>query len=679
MRIKNLSPVMERRKTLGDHRRLATRLWVWHLCTGAFMVVLILGAHGLTWLKKEQAATDAEIVNISGRQRMLSQRILYFGAKHYRSGDEDATNDMRDAIARFESGHLWLTENAIDEGRLETFYFDQGAESLDARTRAFIADARALATAVPLSQDAREILDSLSVRGETALLSKLNEAVGLFEARAGERRDALMNLQIAITAILVLTVVAEILLIFRPITQSILSVVKRLDIEANLDALTGLANRKRLFELLDDQIQKAVRADREVVVINVDLDGFKAVNDTLGHPAGDAVLVHVARLLERIVPVGADGDAPIIARLGGDEFVISMTLHDRTPMTEVEALGARLLEAVRLPFSIDLGKTSEECVIGMSLGYAHSATSGTDRSVLVANADIALYQSKRAGKNRMTCFEPHMREAAERRHRLENDLRHAVLNGEFEPNFELQVALDTGEPTGVEMLARWRHPEKGLLDTDAFLSTAEDLGVIDMIEGNLILAAIECFAGLRKQGHMLPKLAFNVSTSTVTRPDFAENLAGICDLNGLSAGIVVLEISDQDISNRDNTELLAGLGRLSGKGFGLVIDGFGTGASTLPLLSKVDLVGLKLSPSLVSNISDPRNERIVATAIYIAKGMEIQIAAVGVETEDHLDRLRLLGCNLAQGPAIAAAGDIDTLHAWLSNRQKPSAHLKSLG
>jgi len=315
----------------------------------------------------------------------------------------------------------------------------------------------------------------------------------------------------------------------------------------------------------------------------------------------------------------------------------------------------------------------------MSLGYAHSATSGTDRSVLVANADIALYQSKRAGKNRMTCFEPHMREAAERRHRLENDLRHAVLNGEFEPNFELQVALDTGEPTGVEMLARWRHPEKGLLDTDAFLSTAEDLGVIDMIEGNLILAAIECFAGLRKQGHMLPKLAFNVSTSTVTRPDFAENLAGICDLNGLSAGIVVLEISDQDISNRDNTELLAGLGRLSGKGFGLVIDGFGTGASTLPLLSKVDLVGLKLSPSLVSNISDPRNERIVATAIYIAKGMEIQIAAVGVETEDHLDRLRLLGCNLAQGPAIAAAGDIDTLHAWLSDRQKPSAHLKSLG
>ena len=451
--------------------------------------------------------------------------------------------------------------------------------------------------------------------------------------------------------------------------RSVLASVGRLDFAANHDALTGLVNRKRLFELLDRQIAGADPVRHDLVVINVDLDGFKAVNDTLGHPAGDAVLVHVARLLERHMPDCADGQSPIVARLGGDEFVIALLVDRPSAIERTERLGAALLQAVRQPVDLEIAGGRETCVIGMSLGYAHMAASGPGRDRLVADADIALYESKRAGKTRMTRFEPDMRAAAERRHRLENDLRHAVLNGEFEPHFQVQASMASGAPTGVEMMARWRHPQRGLLAPGDFFDMAVELGVIDMIEGTLLLASIETFVTLRAQGHDLPRLSINMSRETLTRADFADNLAASCAMNGLEPDRISIEMSDAGISDPAHPEVPMALARLSDAGFGVTIDGFGTGASSLPLLSQVNVSELKLAPSLVRNISDIRNARMVAAAVSIARGMGIAISAVGVETQQQVDALRALGCARVQGNIVAPVGPAEQLRDWLTARQ----------
>ena len=664
-------PISNRRRSLSEHRQATRRLWFWHMAAVATLIALVVSAHALTRAKIAHGAHYAEIINIAGRQRMLSQRILYFGEKHYYYGDADSAGMLVDATDEFEAGHVWLLENAVLDGPIADYYFDPDAGNLNADSRAYIDNARALIAEAPLSPDARSLLSALAGQGETTLLDGLNEAVSLFEGLADAENDSMMRLQSIIAGFTVILLVAEVLFIFRPAARAVWSAIKRLDVAANADSLTGLANRKRLWELLDERLSDRGAAGEDLVVVNIDLDGFKAVNDSLGHPAGDALLVHVARLLETLVGDLPGADDPVIARLGGDEFVVAFCTAVGEGQSQAEKFGERILQAVRQPVDLDLGESSEPCVVGMSLGYALASESVDSLELLVANADIALYRSKRAGKNRMTRFEPYMREAAEQRHRLETQLREAVRKGEFAPFYQPQVSLKTGAITGVEVMIRWMHPERGPLTPDAFFAAASDLGLMEEIEGTVVLQALEDLAQLRDAGQGIPCIAINASLPLLGSADYVEALLSKCAVHGFAPRDLVLEISDADLLQATGTVVFDRLTKLSAAGFRVAIDGFGIGGSTLQILTSVDLTGLKLARELVTALDDSRTERMIAASVAVAGGIGLEVAAVGVETNEQVARMRALGCTAAQGRAIAEPGDAESLACFLESRRNP--------
>jgi diguanylate cyclase (GGDEF)-like protein len=664
-------PLVERRKSHSLHRRTTRRLWFWHLAAVIALIVLILAAHGLTRQKILLGAQDAEIINIAGRQRMLSQRILYFGEKHFQFGDAVSTGVFNEALDLFEESHAWLLANAVKDGPNAAHYFASDRTNLDERTKTFIAHARSLLEHAPYSPAARTLVNKMAQDAETSLLTSLNQAVSLYEADTEKHIQDLLRQQTAITAFIVLLLIAEVLFIFRPLVRTVLASLKRLDLAANADGLTGLANHKRLWELLDKRLVARPSTQEDLVVINVDLDGFKAVNDTLGHPAGDAVLVHVARLLETKAASLEGVHDPVVARLGGDEFVVAFGVAPDQSNCMAEILGELFLQAVSAPFSLELGEASERCMIGMSLGYTSASESGDNLAVLVANADIALYESKRAGKGRVTRFLPHMRDTAERRHRLETDLREAVLNGEFVPVYQPQVSLSSAAVTGVEVALRWVHPERGELAPGAFFTAASDLGVMEMIEGTVILRALEDMAALREAGYTVPHIAFNMTLPFLTADGFCQNLKTLCEMNGFRTSELVLEVSDADLSQATDPEVFRALEDLNRAGFRINIDGFGVGGSTLPMLTALDLAGIKLARDLVSRLGDPRTERVIAASVAVAKEIGLEVAAVGVDTSDHVARMRALGCTAAQGHAIAAPGSIEALKAFLAVNLRP--------
>ena len=360
-------PLVERRKSLSLHRRTALRLWFWHMATVIALIVLILAAHGLTRQKILHGAQDAEIINIAGRQRMLSQRILYFGEKYFQFGDAVSIGVFTEALDLFEESHELLLASAVKDGPIAAHYFASDGTNLDERTKTFIVYARSLLEHAPYSPAARTLVNKMAQDAETSLLTSLDQAVSLYEADAESHIQTLLRQQSAITALIVLLLGAEVLFIFRPVVQTVLASLKRLDLAANADGLTGLANRKRLWELLDKRLVARPSTQEDLVVINVDLDGFKAVNDTLGHPAGDAVLVHVARLLETKSASIEGVHDPVVARLGGDEFVVAFGVAPDQSNCMAEILGELFLQAVCAPFSLELGEASERCMIGMEI------------------------------------------------------------------------------------------------------------------------------------------------------------------------------------------------------------------------------------------------------------------------------------------------------------------------
>ncbi len=424
---------------------------------------------------------------------------------------------------------------------------------------------------------------------------------------------------------------------------------------ARHDALTDLGNRLLFLEKMEEALERLRTEGRPFSVLVFDLDMFKAVNDSLGHPVGDLLLKAIAKRLTEQV---AEGDT--VGRLGGDEFAVLQAGGDEAGV-DAAALAQRLIEKVGAPYEID----GHQVVIGLSIGVAGAPAHGTESSQLLKNADLALYRAKVDGRNCYRVYQQQMDAEMRLRRSLEVDLRNALPRGEFVLYYQTVIDLSTDEPCGVEALVRWRHPQHGLISPDRFIPLAEEIGVIDQLGEWILQTACADAAGWSP--HL--KIAINLSPAQFGKGDLVDVITGALARSGLTADRLELEVTESVLLQKSEANV-ATLHAIKRLGASIVLDDFGTGYSSLGYLRMFPFDKIKIEKAFVQELASRADCAAIVCAITgLARTLNIVTTAEGVETEEQLALVRSAGCNQVQGflfsrPCPAAALD------WLPRRRR---------
>jgi diguanylate cyclase (GGDEF)-like protein/PAS domain S-box-containing protein len=409
---------------------------------------------------------------------------------------------------------------------------------------------------------------------------------------------------------------------------------ERLTHLANMDVLSGLPNRGRVRQLLGEALRNATVGNVPCAIMFLDLDGFKPVNDTFGHPKGDAVLRAVAKRL--VDEVGADGH---VGRMGGDEFAIVVT--DAQSRKIVEQLADRIIGSIREPYQID----QTEIRIGVSIGCAFGPIDGATVDDLILKADLALYQAKDAGRGCARYFSSELQSEQEDRVRLESDLRQAIASKQFHLNFQPLVNAKTQKLIGFEALIRWNHPQRGFVPPNIFIPVAEESGLMPAIGEWVIDEACRAAASWPEP----ITVALNISPKQIVQPNLPNVVSEALARYRLPGNRIELEVTE-GVFLGDNGSTLDVLKRLRALGVGIALDDFGTGYSSIGYLNKAVFHKLKIDGSFVREAgSRPENVAIIQSIVQLAKSFRMSITAEGVETAEDFERMRDLGCDIIQG------------------------------
>ena len=407
---------------------------------------------------------------------------------------------------------------------------------------------------------------------------------------------------------------------------------------ATHDPLTDLPNRFLFDDRLSQAIARAQREKTRLAVLFIDLDRFKTVNDSLGHPVGDALLREVAKRLNSIL---RDGDT--LARPGGDEFILLIPSFSATSGRMIVA--ERILNVLAQPFEIEGNELHVTCSIGVAI-YPND---GADAAELLKNADSAMYKAKDEGRNNIQFFTSSMTEHARTRLSLETRLRRALASDELMVYYQPQVDIASGRVVGAEALARWHDPEQGWISPAQFIPIAEDSGLIQPLGDWVLMEACRQGKAWHDAGFGAFTMAVNVSARQFREPDFLHRVSLVLEETGLPANFLELEITETAIM-RNAEETIAELQNLNDLGVRLAIDDFGTGYSSLSYLKRFPLHRLKIDQSFVRDLTtDPLDSVIVSAMIAMAHSLGLKVVAEGVETATQLDFFRLQQCAEVQG------------------------------
>jgi len=404
---------------------------------------------------------------------------------------------------------------------------------------------------------------------------------------------------------------------------------------ARYDSLTGLANRTLFMERASAAIGRLQTHGSPFAILMLDLDRFKTVNDSLGHAVGDSLLKVVAQRLRNAIP-----HIETIARLGGDEFAILVSLTGGRKETATD-LACKVLAVITEPYDFD----NRRFTIETSVGITFAPQDGTNPDTLLKNADLALYKAKSLGGNRYCLFEPAMEAKARERRELEDDMRRAISRDEFELHYQTIVNADELDACGAEALVRWRHPERGLIPPEQFISLAEESGLIVPL-GEWILRKA-CADAAQWPSHL--KLAVNMSPAQFKQPNLPGVLKSTLDQCGLPASRLELEITETVLLD-NNEEHLAMLHEIKNLGVSIVLDDFGIGYSSMRYLQMFPFEKIKIDKTFIQSMTNhPDSAAIVCAIAGLGRSLDIETAAEGVETTEQLVFLRSAGCQLAQG------------------------------
>jgi len=423
---------------------------------------------------------------------------------------------------------------------------------------------------------------------------------------------------------------------------------------AQTDPLTSLPNRLLFRTRLEESVKSAAAGKSRVAVLFVDLDFFKNFNDSMGHDAGDAVLRAAATRLQDAVRQG-----DVVARFGGDEFVVLISRLEAQHAEHVALTVAEgILETLSKPF--DVAGTS--LTMPASLGIAIYPHDGANASELIKNADTAMYAAKQAGRNRIEHFSGGSSRQQALRTQFENDIRRGLAAGEFFLMFQPQVDSDTGSPTGLEALLRWRHHTRGLIQPAEFIPIAEESGIINPLGQRALAMACEQFKLWQGQD-IHPRISVNVSARQLADPGWLKSVDDTIARTGIPPNYLDLEITESMlVGNPQNViDTLDTLGQM---GVTLTLDDFGTGYSSLSYLTRLPFHTIKIDRSFIQHIDEKPRRGIVQAIVAIAHSLGMRIIAEGVETPLQLSILREIGCEEIQGFYIAKPLDANAIESW---------------
>jgi diguanylate cyclase (GGDEF)-like protein len=417
---------------------------------------------------------------------------------------------------------------------------------------------------------------------------------------------------------------------------------------AHYDALTDLPNRALFRDHLERELTRLGRGG-QLAVLYIDIDEFKSVNDSLGHPVGDELLKAVASRLGACVR-----NTDFVARLGGDEFAV-VQAGIRTASDAMDLVN-RIFEAIRAPYEC-LG---HQLVTDASIGIALAPRDGSDLDQLLKNADLAMYGAKADGRRTWRFFERGMDARVRSRRTLELDLRQAIASGEFEIEYQPVVDLQSGAVSGCEALLRWRHPKRGMISPAEFIPVAEDTGLIGGLGEWVLMEA--CAEAASWPGHV--RLAVNVSPVQFRNHTLALHVAAALAASGLAAHRLELEITEA-VLIRDDEAALAVLHQLRAIGVRIALDDFGTGYSSLSYLQRFPFDKIKIDRCFINDLAGPDGScSIVQAVVNIATARHMTTTAEGVETEAQREMLQALGCTEMQG--------------WLFSKARPAAEVRRM-
>jgi diguanylate cyclase (GGDEF)-like protein len=610
-----------------------------------FPLIGVLLTLAIVFHEMYQTTVDVPIVNLAGRQRLLSQQLLAH-AEAVRNGRDEDRAKIEDLVGTFDRALHALEHGGEELGQT----FPPAPSEVQPEFGAIkslwqeIKPALLTVAGAPLA-DAGAQRAYRQVRANMHLLTQASDRlVGAFQERA-------LTLRKGILQMLVLVAGANCILLLLGVKttrdyviergrseRELLESQERLQHLAHYDPVTGLPNRVLFFDRLEQALARSRWHKRLVAVLLLDLDRFKTINDTLGHHAGDQLLKEVAARWK-----GAVREGDTVARLGGDEFVI--VLVDVAEEHDVLKAVAKIVEVLDQAFVVD----GHELFVTTSIGISLHPADGDAVQTLVQSADVAMYRAKKNGRNTCQFYSPALNAQAPQRLALENDLRRALARGEFLLHFQPIVDLRTGCVAGMEALLRWRHPQKGIMDPTDFIPLLEETGLIVPVGEWVMHAACTQAGSWRARGHGPLRLAVNLSTLQLRQDDLVGMVERACTETGFDPRLLEIELTESVFLEHSDV-VGARLQRLRDIGASIVIDDFGTGYSSLSYLRRFSVSGVKIDYSFMKGVTTNADDAAIVRAIIaLAHGLKITVVAEGVETDAQLSWLREAGCDTAQG------------------------------
>lgn len=460
-----------------------------------------------------------------------------------------------------------------------------------------------------------------------------------FEWETGDHRDIRSRALLEHTAD---GTVSHVLVVSHDVTQERYRY-EELTRRALQDPLTGLANRATALAHIERSLGRRGRSATSEAAIFIDLDRFKAMNDSLGHAAGDELLVAVARRL-----LGAVRPSDVVCRLGGDEFVVF--LEQMSGIDGVLQVVDRLRAAVSAPLSL----AGREIRVRTSMGIAFATAAHEDAESLLAKADAAMYKAKRAGRDRTEMYDDDLRRQVTQRMRSEQSLRRAMRTGELEAHLLPEFDLAAKKVVGAEALLRWRHPERGLVPAAEFIGMAEETGMLVQMGTEVLRRSCELVADWRRAGRLGDfTLRVNLSTKQLAQPTLAADVEDILDTTKLDPATLCLELAEATVTEQLGQSLRQ-LSQLRALGVKVSIDDFGTAASSLALLKELPVDMVKIDMSFVRGLGvDPRDSAIVKAIIDLGAALDLEVVAEGIDADHQLLELMQLGCRRGQGYGLS--------------------------
>jgi diguanylate cyclase (GGDEF)-like protein len=686
--LKGLPDMTQPATTTGSGRLL---LIIKSAYWAALLIIAAMAMASYVLLQEMMGAQqrDASLLQLVSTQKALSQRVVFLAnaaadasagkqktlleSLQRATGEFEANYDALLAIVGADASSNARFDPTTVEGVLfgAPFHLDYFSTNLAAGGWRFVSAMKASLSPSGvgyLAGSDRAKLDETVANATLSGYDALGDRIG---ALASERLASMLTTHRMLFFATIGVIVLVAMFIFRPMTQVILKRTHELVDARNSmafiavhDGLTGLHNRTFLTDHFDTLIKGAHRRGERLAVLQLDLDRFKQINDTLGHAAGDYVLVATA---QRMTDSCRASD--LCVRLGGDEFV--MILSGAGSGQDINALAKRILGRINEPINFH-GVTIHP---GASAGIAVYPVDADNAKDLLVHADLALYSAKKLGGGGYSFFSEELRQELEHRKQLEHDLKAAIEVSSFEPYFQPQVSLGDGAITGIEALVRWNHPQRGMISPGEFIPVAEKSGLMAQVGRIVITKAIRQAAEWHRAGLHFGRLAVNVSGAELREPDFDTFLFETLEQAGLPPQKLSLEIVESVILDDEKTGIAAKLRHIRSAGIHLELDDFGTGYASLSHVNPNEIDRLKIDRRFVQNIDlNGDNSKIVRAITELARGLGISIIAEGAETEAELTSLQLIGCDQVQGFSIAFPMPEGEARDWLAlrNQRKPA-------